>query len=146
VVQTIVVTAQKLANARSEIETRIGATTYTLSGEAIGSQPGGEEIPLNQTLLQANAAAGKRCCRQTLLQAPGISQDSFGQIHLRNDHANIQYRIDGVILPEGISFFGQSLTSRFASSIVRDDRISCGLHAGRPAARRSDPAGTGQLL
>ena len=57
-VQTIVVTAQKLANARSEIETRIGATTYTLSGEAIGSQPGGEEIPLNQTLLQANAAAG----------------------------------------------------------------------------------------
>jgi len=69
VVQTIVVTAQKLANARSEIETRIGATTYTLSGEAIGSQPGGEEIPLNQTLLQANAAAGKRCCRQTLLQA-----------------------------------------------------------------------------
>jgi outer membrane receptor protein involved in Fe transport len=95
------VTAQLLAAARSEIEPRIGATTYTLTQQAIQDQPGGEDIPLNQTLLQT----------------PGVSQDSFGQIHLRNDHANIQYRIDGVILPEGIGFFGQSLTSRFAASI-----------------------------
>ena len=69
--------------------------------QAIEDQPGGSNIPLNQTLLQA----------------PDVSQDSFGQIHLRNDHANIQYRINGVILPEGISFFGQSLSSRFANSI-----------------------------
>jgi outer membrane receptor protein involved in Fe transport len=95
------VAAQRLAEARSEIEPHIGATTYTLDQNAIQDQPGGSDIPLNQTLLQA----------------PDVSQDSFGQIHLRNDHANIQYRIDGVILPEGISFFGQSLTSRFASSI-----------------------------
>ncbi|HTZ69875.1 MAG TPA: TonB-dependent receptor [Acetobacteraceae bacterium] len=99
--EEIVVTARKLAKARSQIQTRIGATTYTLSSQAIKNQPGGVDIPLNQTLLQT----------------PGVSQDSYGQIHLRNDHANIQYRIDGVILPEGISFFGQSLTSRFASSI-----------------------------
>ncbi len=97
----LAVTAQRLAAARDAIEPRIGATTYTLGASAIESQPGGADIPLNQTLLQA----------------PGVSQDSFGQIHLRNDHANIQYRIDGVILPEGISFFGQALTSRFASSI-----------------------------
>ena len=101
VTENIVVTAKKLQKARSQIQTRIGATIYTLSNQAIKNQPGGEDIPLNQTLLQT----------------PGVSQDSFGQIHLRNDHANIQYRIDGVILPEGISFFGQSLTSRFASSI-----------------------------
>jgi outer membrane receptor protein involved in Fe transport len=95
------VAAQRLAEARSEIEPRIGATTYSLDQNAIQNQPGGSDIPLNQTLLQA----------------PDVSQDSFGQIHLRNDHANIQYRINGVILPEGISFFGQSLTSRFASAI-----------------------------
>jgi hypothetical protein len=99
--ETIIVTAKKLSLVHSEIQTRIGATVYTLSSKAIQTQPGGEEIPLNQTLLQT----------------PGVSQDSFGQIHLRNDHANIQYRIDGAILPEGISFFGQSLTSRFAASI-----------------------------
>ncbi len=85
-------TAHRLADALTTIEPRIGATTYTLTDKAIESQPGGADIPLNQTLLQT----------------PGVSQDSFGQIHLRNDHANIQYRIDGVILPEGISFFGQS--------------------------------------
>ncbi len=95
------VAAQRLAAARSEVEPRIGATIYTLDQGAIQNQPGGSDIPLDQTLLQA----------------PDVSQDSFGQIHLRNDHANIQYRINGVILPEGISFFGQSLTSRFASSI-----------------------------
>jgi outer membrane receptor protein involved in Fe transport len=95
------VAAQRLAEARIEIEPRIGATTYTIDQNAIQAQPGGSDVPLNQTLLQA----------------PDVSQDSFGQIHLRNDHANIQYRINGVILPEGISFFGQSLTSRFASSI-----------------------------
>ncbi|WP_158922882.1 TonB-dependent receptor [Acidisphaera sp. S103] len=95
------VAAERLAAARSETEPRIGATTYTLDNGAIQDQPGGSNIPLNQTLLQA----------------PDVSQDSFGQIHLRNDHANIQYRINGVILPEGISFFGQSLSSRFASSV-----------------------------
>jgi outer membrane receptor protein involved in Fe transport len=97
----LAVTAQRLAAARTAIEPRIGATAYTLTDQAIANQPGGEDIPLNQTLLQA----------------PDVSQDSFGQIHVRNDHANVQYRIDGIILPEGISFFGQSLTSRFASSI-----------------------------
>jgi len=100
-IENIVVTAKKLARARSQIQTRIGATMYTLGRQAIQNQPGSDNIPLNQTLLQT----------------PGASQDSFGQIHIRNDHANIQYRIDGVILPEGISFFGQSLTSRFAASI-----------------------------
>jgi outer membrane receptor protein involved in Fe transport len=99
--ETVVVRARRLKKAGSQILTRLGATTYTLSSTAIQNQPGGDNIPLNQTLLQT----------------PGASQDSFGQIHLRNDHANIQYRIDGVILPEGISFFGQSLTSRFAASI-----------------------------
>lgn len=95
------VAAERLAAARSEIQPRIGATTYTIDNNAIRDQPGGSNIPLNQTLLQA----------------PDVTQDSFGQIHIRNDHANIQYRIDGVILPEGISFFGQSLSPRFASSI-----------------------------
>src|SRR5690348_17541638 len=40
---------------------------------------------------------------QILLQAPGVTQDSTSQggIHVRNEHANLQYRINGVILPEG---------------------------------------------
>ena len=51
-----------------------------------------------------------------LLQAPGVAQDSFGQIHVRGDHANLQYRINGVQLPEG-SVFGQALAARFADTM-----------------------------
>src|SRR5258708_35863199 len=80
------------------IEPRIGASTYTITQQAIKNQPGGENVPFNQVLLQA----------------PGTSQDSFGQLHVRNEHANLQYRRNGVILPEGISAFGQSLSPRFA--------------------------------
>jgi outer membrane receptor protein involved in Fe transport len=93
--------AKQLELARQSIQPRIGASTYSLSQQAIQNQPGSDNVPLNQTLLQA----------------PGVAQDSFGQIHVRNEHANIQYRINGVALPEGVSFFGQSLTSRFASSV-----------------------------
>ena len=32
-------------------------------------------------------------------------------------HADVQYRINGIILPEGVSFFGQGLTPRFANSM-----------------------------
>ena len=46
------VAAERLAAARSEIQPHIGATTYTLNKDAIQDQPGGSNIPLNQTLLQ----------------------------------------------------------------------------------------------
>ena len=54
---------------------------------------------------------------QVILQAPGVAQDSYGQIHVRGDHANLQYRINGIQLPEGITGFGQVLSPRFAQSI-----------------------------
>jgi hypothetical protein len=48
---------------------------------------------------------------------PAVAQDSFGQIHVRGDHANVQFRINGVELPEGLSVFGQALETRFARSV-----------------------------
>jgi hypothetical protein len=46
-----------------------------------------------------------------------VAQDSFGQIHLRGEHANVQFRLNGVELPEGLSVFGQAIDSRFANSM-----------------------------
>ena len=40
---------------------------------------------------------------------PGVAQDSFGQLHVRGEHNGLQYRLNGIILPEGISVFGQTL-------------------------------------
>ena len=56
---------------------------------------------------------------EVLLQLPGVAQDSkaSGSIHVRDEHANVQFRINGVTLPEGISGFGQSVDSRFVDHI-----------------------------
>jgi outer membrane receptor for ferrienterochelin and colicins len=99
-VPDIVVTAKRLDAARASIQPDIGASTYTISKDAIAAMPGGDNTELNQVILQS----------------PGVSQDSFGQLHIRDDHNNIQFRLNGVILPEGISVFGQSLSPRIIQS------------------------------
>jgi outer membrane receptor for ferrienterochelin and colicins len=100
-IQEIQVTAQRLNDARSSIQTQTGASTYTIDSEAILAMPGGENAPLNQVLLQA----------------PDVVQDSFGQIHVRADHNDLQYRLNGIILPEGISVFSQTLSPWLISSL-----------------------------
>ena len=97
----LVVTAQKLDAARQTVEPALGATTYSLSKQLVDVLPGGENVSFNQVILQA----------------PGVVQDSFGQLHIRGDHANIQYRLNNVILPEGIAVFGQTLSPRLAGNI-----------------------------
>jgi outer membrane receptor for ferrienterochelin and colicins len=97
----IEVTAQRLNDARNSIETQTGASTYTIDAQAIAAMPGGENAQLNQVLLQA----------------PDVVQDSFGQIHVRADHNDLQYRLNGIILPEGISVFSQTLSPRLISSL-----------------------------
>jgi outer membrane receptor for ferrienterochelin and colicins len=100
-VAEVVVTARRLNSARSEIQTQTGASTYTISNDAIAAAPGGENVGMNQVLLQA----------------PDVVQDSFGQLHVRGDHNDLQYRLNGIILPEGISVFSQTLSPRLISSL-----------------------------
>lgn len=100
-VSEVVVTAQRLDAARSAIEPALGATSYSLPQAFITNLPGGANTQLNQVVLQA----------------PGVAQDSFGQLHVRGDHGNIQYRLNNVILPEGLAVFGQTLSPRLASNI-----------------------------
>lgn len=97
----IVVTSQHLDEGRSHIQTQTGASTYTIDSAAIGATPGGDNTLLNQVIMQA----------------PEVAQDSFGQFHIRGEHNGLQYRLNGIILPEGISVFGQSLDPRLISSM-----------------------------
>lgn len=97
----IVVTSQELDTSREQIVPSLGATRYTLGPDRLGSEAQGENAPFNQTVLRL----------------PGVAQDSFGQLHVRGEHANLQYRIDDVLLPEGISGFGQELSTRFIDNI-----------------------------
>ena len=97
----IVVTGRRLDVARDAITPSLGASQYTFDSEALNKQPGGTNLTLNKSLLQA----------------PGVVQDSYGVIHVRNEHANLQYRLNGVIVPESISGFGTTFDPRIASSI-----------------------------
>ncbi|MFL6763930.1 MAG: TonB-dependent receptor [Sphingomicrobium sp.] len=97
----IVITGRRLDIARDSITPSLGASQYTFNKEALEKQPGGTNLTLNKSLLQA----------------PGVVQDSYGVIHVRNEHANLQYRLNGVIVPESISGFGTTFDPRIASSI-----------------------------
>jgi outer membrane receptor protein involved in Fe transport len=100
-VSEIVVTAQRLDAARAAIQPQIGASVYTITDEAIKAMPGGENVQLDQIILQA----------------PGVAEDSYGQIHVRGEHNGLQYRLNGVILPEGLSVFGQALDPRLIQNV-----------------------------
>jgi outer membrane receptor for ferrienterochelin and colicins len=98
----IVVMAEHLNDARNAIQTQTGASTYVIDEAAIAAAPGGDNSLLNQVVMQA----------------PDVAQDSFGQYHVRGEHNGLQYRLNGIILPEGISVFGQSLDPRLISSLT----------------------------
>ncbi|MGG6429013.1 TonB-dependent receptor [Acetobacter ghanensis] len=98
--EQVIVTAH-LDRARSELSPTTGASVYRFSRQSLENIPGGDNAPLNQVLLQA----------------PGVAQDSYGQIHVRGDHNEVQFRLDGVQLPEGLSVFGQALMTRFANNM-----------------------------
>jgi len=92
---------QRLDEARSSLSPETGSTIYRFDKTDIDKLPLGDATPLNQVLLRA----------------PGVVGDSYGQLHVRGDHANLQYRINGVVLPESISGFGQALDTRFADQV-----------------------------
>lgn len=83
----------KIDAARNQLSPEVGASDTIFEQQAIDQLPLGVSTSLNQVLLRA----------------PGVVNDSFGQLHVRGDHGNVQYRINGVIIPESISGFGQAL-------------------------------------
>ena len=97
----IVVTAKRLDTARDAIQPALGASDYKFTAAALDIQPGGAD----------------RSLTEVLAHAPGVTLDSDGAVHVRNEHGNLQYRLNGVIVPEGISGFGQTFDPRLADSI-----------------------------
>lgn len=91
----------KLDQARNALSPDTGSSQYVIDQQAITALPLGASTPMNQVLLQA----------------PGVVQDSYGGLHVRGDHANLQYRINGVIIPESISGFGQTLDARTIDNV-----------------------------
>jgi hypothetical protein len=93
----------KLNQARNQILPDLGATAYTINKDQIANGSQGGNAPFNEIILRA----------------PGVAQDSAanGDLHIRGEHANLQYRINDVLLPEGITGFGLELDPRFVESM-----------------------------
>jgi outer membrane receptor protein involved in Fe transport len=94
------VVAKRLDERRESITPAIGASHYDINQQAIQAQPHGEDTPFNQVILRA----------------PGVANDSYGQLHVRGEHANVQYRINGILLPGGLATFAPVLDTRMVSS------------------------------
>src|SRR5208282_3064714 len=71
---SLAVAATRLNKSRNSLSPDTGGSKYTFSQQAIQQLPQGANTSLNQVILQA----------------PGVAQDSYGQIHVRGDHADLQ--------------------------------------------------------
>jgi hypothetical protein len=98
------VTANTLNQGLNMIYAPIGTIPTTIGHDTIQALPGGD----NQTV------------EKILLQTPGVTQDSAasGSIHVRNEHANVQVRINGIMLPDGVTGFGTFLDTALIGNMT----------------------------
>ena len=103
--------ADKLNGARENILPKIGVNSYEVDQQTIEALPQGDNVPVDKLLLQT----------------PGVYQDSAasGNLHIRNEHSNLQYRIDGIQLPDGVSGFG-SFGNELDTSLIANMNVITG--------------------
>jgi hypothetical protein len=83
---------------------KIGASTTTITRDNIQNLPQADNTPIDKVILQL----------------PGVSYDSAvsnPNFHVRNEYANVQIRINGVVLPEGVSALGPLIDTNFVGSM-----------------------------
>jgi len=83
---------------------KIGATSFSLDTGAIAALPQGGATPIDKVVLQA----------------PGVSYDSAvsnPDFHVRGEYANTQTRINGIMLPDGVSGLGPVLETGFIGGL-----------------------------
>jgi outer membrane receptor protein involved in Fe transport len=89
---------------RDHLLPKLGATTYTVDRAAIEAMPQGDNIPVDKLVLQF----------------PGVNYDSAASnpnFHVRGEYANVQTRLNGVVLPEGVSALGPVIDTNIIGSI-----------------------------
>jgi len=90
--------------------TATGASKYTFTAQDVANLPQGEATPLNQVMLQM----------------PGVALDQNQEIHIRGEHAGIQYQMNGILLPLDINndpTFTQLLNSYFVKRVSLMDGV-----------------------
>ena len=95
---------QGFDQSRDHVLTKLGATSYTIDRTAIETMPQGDNTPVDKLVLQL----------------PGVNYDSAvsnPNFHVRGEYANVQTRINGLVLPEGVSGLGPVIDTNFIGSL-----------------------------
>jgi outer membrane receptor protein involved in Fe transport len=95
---------QGFDQSRDHLLPKFGASTYTIDRTAIEAMPQGDNNPIDKLVLQF----------------PGVNYDSAASnpnFHVRGEYANVQTRLNGVILPEGVSALGPVVDTNIIGSI-----------------------------
>lgn len=111
--------------ARLRLDRSSSVSSQTINRVQIAKLPGGDVQPLPKVLTETN---------------PGFVQGSFGQVFARGNHANLQYDIDGIQLPDSVSgTFGD------AFSVMDIDRMEV-ITGGLPAEYGNRLSGVVNIL
>lgn len=94
--------ANKIDLPRSNISPKTGASAFSFNANDIENLPQGQMTPLNQLLARA----------------PSVTQDANNRVHVRGEHGNLQYRINGVMLPDAVGSFGQIIDAHFVKDVT----------------------------
>jgi outer membrane receptor protein involved in Fe transport len=95
---------QGFDQSREHVLTKLGASSYTIDRTAIETMPQGDNTPVDKLVLQM----------------PGVNYDSAvsnPNFHVRGEYANVQTRINGLVLPEGVSGLGPVIDTNFIGSL-----------------------------
>jgi hypothetical protein len=95
---------QVFDQSRDHLSPKLGASTYTIDRAAILASPQGDNTPVDKLVLQL----------------PGVNYDSAASnpnFHVRGEYANVQTRINGLVLPEGVSGLGPVIDTNFIGSL-----------------------------
>jgi outer membrane receptor protein involved in Fe transport len=85
-----------------------GTSQYTLTQHDITALPQGDNTPVDEVLLQM----------------PGVVRDDEAQIHVDGEHEDLQWRVNGVMMPmDSFTGFGQIFNSFFIKRLSLIDGI-----------------------
>jgi outer membrane receptor protein involved in Fe transport len=88
--------------------TETGTSMYSLNQHEITALPQGQNTPINQVLLQM----------------PGVVQDDEAQVHVDGEHEDLQWRVNGVMMPmDSFTGFGQIFNSFFVRRVSLLDGV-----------------------
>ena len=95
---------QDFDQSRDHLLPKLGASIATVDRKAIEAMPQGDNTPVDKLVLQL----------------PGVNYDSAvsnPSFHVRSEYSNVQTRIDGIVLPEGVSGLGPVIDANFIGSL-----------------------------